>query len=155
MNRIDERLVGICGIYCGDCPSFLAPRLEDRSEMARLGEIKGLKAGEVWCDGCLSDRLMPGCVECKHGFRDCAAEHQVPGCHDCPELPCDRLKAFLPIHVVEGVSHHEKLIEELSCIREHGTRSWLEKRAGESVCGQCRRPLYWYSKSCPDCGRMR
>jgi hypothetical protein len=144
-------LVGICGIYCGTCPKYLAQRDRDTVYLEETARQTGLRPEEIRCDGCLSADVFPSCRDCRHGFRRCAAEHRVTWCFQCPEFPCPRLKNFLPIHVVDGVSHHAGLVEELKYLRARGIEEWLEKQDRSGRCPQCGKVLYWYARECPAC----
>jgi hypothetical protein len=68
-------LVGICGIYCGTCPKYLAPRDRDTAYLEKTSKETGLPLEEIRCDGCLSANVYPSCRDCRHGFRRCAEEH--------------------------------------------------------------------------------
>ena len=72
-------------------------------------------------------------------------------CFECREFPCQRLRDFLPIHVVNGISHHARLIEELQYIKERGMEGWIEKQNQEGSCPRCGRMLYWHDRVCPGC----
>ncbi len=148
----DKRLAGICGIYCGDCPAYLAPRQDDQTELAELARQNNMAIEDVGCDGCLSDRLMPECRECRHGFRVCAQQHEVTWCSQCRDFPCQRLEVFKDIHVRDGVSHHENLINELQIMKDVGCDAWLERKRLESACQGCGRVLYWFERRCHSCG---
>jgi hypothetical protein len=147
-----EELVGICGLYCGDCPYYLAGRLGDQEQLAALSRETGLSAQDIWCDGCLSDRVMPGCRECRHGFRACAARHEVTWCSQCDDFPCERLGAFSREHVVNGICHHARVIEDLEYLRANGPQQWLRVQEHRSDCPACGRPGYWFSRECAACG---
>jgi len=151
MEKDGQKLVGICGIYCGTCPSYLAPRENDVAELERRSKELGYTIEELRCDGCHSDKVMPSCVECRPGFRKCASEHGVTRCFECADFPCQRLEDFKHVHIVDGISHHEHLIEELQYIKDNGTDAWLEKMDGEGRCPQCGKLLYWFVRDCPDC----
>jgi hypothetical protein len=150
-KRKKEELVGICGIYCGTCPKYLAPRDADRQYLEKVSQEAGISIGEVRCDGCLSDKVFPSCRDCRHGFRRCAGEHKVTWCFQCREFPCSRLRSFLPIHAVNGVSHHAGLIEELEYLKRHGVERWVEKQDQSGRCPNCGKALYWYARECPAC----
>lgn len=144
-------LVGICGIYCGTCPKYLAPRDGDEEYLQEASRKSGLPVAEIHCDGCLSDNLYPTCRDCSHGFRRCAAEKGVTWCFQCPDFPCARLRDFLPVHVVNGVSHHALLVEELAFLKERGVEAWLQKKDREGRCPACGKTLYWHVRQCPAC----
>jgi hypothetical protein len=152
MEMRKKEMVCICGLYCGTCPHYLSPRLEDRAEMEKMSRQNGLPVEEQGCDGCLSEHLFEPCRECKHGFRTCAREHNVTWCFECPEFPCQRLEDFRPIHVVNDISHHERILEELRSMKGEGIDAWLKRKDEESRCPACGKPAYWYSRTCPSCG---
>lgn len=147
-----EHLTGICGLYCGDCPYYLAPRQDDQAQLAALSRAGGLPAEELICDGCLSDRVAPECRACKHGFRACAAGHGVTWCFECHEFPCARLEEFSREHVVNGVCHHARVIADLAYLREHGPAAWVATQEKRSDCPSCGRRGYWFSTKCAACG---
>ena len=147
-----QKLTGICGLYCGDCPYYLAHRLGDGEQLKALSRASGLPAQELRCDGCLSERVAPDCRECRHGFRACSAEHGVTWCFECSEFPCARLEDFSTRHVVGGIRHHEKVIEDLSFMREHGVDAWAGQQEHRSDCPVCGWQGYWFSKECAACG---
>ena len=152
MTDRNRELAGICGIYCGSCPFYLAPRAGDREQVMKLAGQRGVDPEEVFCDGCLSDRVFKDCRECGHGFRACAREKGVTWCFECGEFPCDRLEKFLHIHVVNGVSHHEHVVEELAEMREKGVGAWLGHLEKRVKCPECGRRQYWFNRHCPGCG---
>ena len=41
MTQDSWKLIGICGIYCGDCPSYLAPQINDSGEINKRAEKWG------------------------------------------------------------------------------------------------------------------
>ena len=152
MNKQDKtRMVGICGIYCGTCPYYLAHRKNDTAELARLSEEAGLPVEEIRCDGCLSDKLYAPCVECKYGFRQCARDKGVTWCFQCQDFPCQRLRDHRDIHIVNGISHHEHLIEYLQYMKENGVERWISEQEKAGRCPECGTMLYWYSRECSNC----
>jgi hypothetical protein len=155
MEKDAWKLVGICGIYCGTCPSYLAQQENDIDELEKRARERNFTIEEVRCDGCHSDNLMPPCVECRHGFRQCAREHGVTWCFECPDFPCQRLEDFRHVHIVDGISHHEHIIEELQYIKDHGLEAGLDKMDREGRCPQCGKRLYWSTRVCPDCHTRR
>jgi len=149
-NPIRNR-VGICGLYCGTCPYFLAPRIGDTDMMTRLSQQNGIAAEALRCDGCLSDRVSHHCVDCRHGFRECASTHGVTWCFQCADFPCERLEGFRDIHIVNRISHHARVIEDLREIVNGGIDSWIEKQEADSRCPTCGKTLYWFDHSCSVC----
>lgn len=144
-------VVGICGLYCGTCPIYLAHRKNDIDQLRKISEETGVPVEKVYCDGCLSANVFSRCEDCRHGFRQCATENKVTWCFECPNFPCKRLSDFRDVHVVDGISHHAHVIDDLQSIKEHGIKKWLERQAREAVCPECGASLYWFSRKCSNC----
>lgn len=151
MEHDASKLVGICGLYCGTCPSYLAFRKKDMEKIEMMSLEKGLDFQELQCDGCLSGRVASGCRTCRHGFRTCAAEKQVKWCFECDEFPCQRLEDFEHVHVVNGVSHHINVINDLHYMKKYGIEDWVRVQDMEARCPGCGEVLYWFDRECPDC----
>ena len=147
-----RELTGICGIYCGTCPKYLADRDQDVQEVSKMSQKDGVPVGEVRCDGCLSDQVYPTCVDCRHGFRRCSQEKGVTWCFQCPYFPCQRLHAFKDIHEVNGIWHHKRIIEHLRFMKDHGIEEWVKEQDKAGSCPSCGNMLYWYALQCPRCG---
>ena len=124
MKRIpDEKAVGICGLFCGTCPSYP----ED-------------------CYGCLSEKVRSGCEACTPGFRDCAQAHGVRYCFQCEAFPCDRLQWFSKQHIVNGICHHENIIRDLEQMKRDGVRAWVQEQTRCHTCPRCGELMYWCEK---------
>jgi len=149
---MDTDLVAICGLYCGTCPSYLATRKGDTAQLRLWAASMSLTEEDVQCGGCLSSHVAKPCRECVHGFRACAAAHSVTWCFECEEFPCDRLFRFRDAHVVDGVSHHASVIEDLSFMRENGVQAWLDRQEERSKCPECGTAHYWFARFCSNCG---
>ena len=117
-----EQVAGICGIFCGTCPHF-----------------------PIFCHGCLSDKKAPHCAGCPSGFQQCAREHGVARCYQCPQFPCTRLEGFLEKHCENGISHHSRIIENLQKMREMGVASWVDEQLREARCPRCGSIKRWNS----------
>lgn len=151
MNQDVGKLVGICGLYCGTCPNYLAYRENDTEQLEKISREKGLPVEDIRCDGCLSGHVFPSCVVCRHGFRKCALEKGVTWCFQCHDFPCRKLRDFSDVHVVNGISHHAMVIEDLQYIRDHGIEQWVAKQGKAARCPQCGKTLYWFVRECPEC----
>jgi len=126
--NISNEIAGICGLFCGTCQAF-----------------------PQYCGGCLSNRVAASCVRCSHGFRDCAKEHQVAWCWECAEFPCGRLEQFSKEHIVNGICHHEHVIDDLYFMRVYGVEAWIEKQVKEHTCQQCGNFILWFEQECRHC----
>lgn len=131
MQNHANEIVGICGLFCKTCPSFADGK----------------------CNGCLSDFVAEHCAVCGHGFRDCAKEHGVVRCSECRELPCNRLRAFKDCHIVDGISHHEHIIDYVRGQRDLGVEAWAEEQEKLNTCPVCGTINVWCERKCRGCGR--
>ena len=151
MKQDARKMVGICGLYCGTCPNCLAYQENDTEQLEEISRRTNIPVSEIRCDGCLSDKVMPQCVECSHGFRRCAEDKNVTWCFQCSEFPCQRLEDFTDGHIIDGISHHAHVIEDLKDMKAHGIEQWLEKQERAGHCPQCGKRLYWFTRECPSC----
>jgi hypothetical protein len=152
MKKSANQLVGICGLYCGTCPKYLAYQDQDKDELQKMAHADKVSVEEIRCDGCLSDHIYPTCRDCRHGFRRCAEEKKVTWCFQCPEFPCKRLEDFSKIHQVNGIWHHKEVIKNLQFMKDRGVEEWIKQQDKEGACPGCGKMLYWHSLKCPRCG---
>ena len=129
-NHLKE-VVGICGLFCETCPAY----------------------ADGICHGCLSDYVAESCAVCKHGFRDCVKEPDVAWCSECSDFPCDRLRVFKDVHFVNGISHHEHILEYVSRQREIGAENWALEQEALNACPDCGTMTVWCESKCRGCGR--
>ncbi|MEJ2738887.1 MAG: DUF3795 domain-containing protein [Dehalococcoidia bacterium] len=47
------------------------------------------------------------------------AKKKITWCFQCDEFPCTRLEDFLNIHIVNGISHHAHVIDNLQYMKAH------------------------------------
>lgn len=128
--QLSTETAGICGLFCGTCQAF-----------------------PDYCAGCLSDRVAAPCVQCSHGFRDCAAEHQVTWCWECADFPCGRLEQFSKEHIVNGICHHAHVIDDLRLMKEIGVEAWVAQQTAQHTCPHCGNLIHWFESSCQVCGK--
>ena len=151
-----ERLVAVCGLYCGACPMYLATQSNDEQRIQALldrfssGPMQ-LKREDILCDGCIGDgRIASFCRRCD--IRACPTDKtNVTRCSDCPDFPCSRITDFNN----DGMTHHAEVLENLGKIRETGIREWAAYEEERWQCPQCRRPMSWYDGECSGCGAAR
>ena len=144
-----RKLAGVCGIYCGTCPIYLAYQENDADMLKEISNSRGVPIEKVRCDGCLSDHRFS---DCRHGFLICANEKKVTWCFQCNDFPCQRLKDFRDIDIVNGISHHAHVVEALRYMKKHGVEEWVKKQEKLAVCPKCGKTLYWFARNCPRCG---
>ena len=128
MNKYSTDIAGICGLFCGTCPSFPEK-----------------------CEGCLSNKVAAKCIECRYGFRACAKEKGVTRCYECSDFPCKRLDDFIPVHVVNGIVHHENVIEDLLLMKKIGVQNWVDKQVETHTCAACGEMILWHEAHTHKC----
>lgn len=126
-----NEVTGICGLFCETCPTF----------------------ADGNCGGCLSDRVAERCVACIPGFRDCAREHGIVRCSECKDYPCDRLRRFKDCHVVNGISHHEHILDYVRDQRDMGVEAWVREQEALHTCPECGTMTVWCERKCRGCGK--
>ena len=131
MPKDANEVVGICGLFCETCPFFADGK----------------------CRGCLSDLVAEHCQVCRHGFRDCAKAHSIVRCSECKDFPCDRLRAFKDCHIVDGISHHEHILEYVKRQSEIGVEAWVAEEEQRNRCPDCGTLLVWCERKCRKCGK--
>ena len=147
MAQNANRLLGVCGLYCGACYHYRASFYEFErlsGEAARRG-----RAPEGFtCQGCRSGKLYihPGCAQCE--IRACADEKGIVHCGLCTEFPCDRIRAFQG----DGRVHHRDIVVELNNLGEKGADKWLAAQAQRWKC-ECGESYTWYEETCNNCGK--
>jgi len=91
-----EKIIAYCGIYCSECPAYLATQKDAYEEIKKVAnewssEAMLFKPEEVWCDSCSSEgKHFSWCGECP--IRSCCREKGHENCAYCDDYPCDNLK---------------------------------------------------------------
>lgn len=109
--------LGFCGIYCRECPAYIAKR--DNDQKLREEASKGWKragysyeAEKINCDGCQSNgELLEYCAICE--VRNCALAKGVSSCAHCNEYPCsDKLEPlWKQLEVPQAKENLDELIK--------------------------------------------
>lgn len=131
MSKVDLTLVGICGLYCGECEVYVAfseGDLEKQEEIA--GSISRqfctqVDAEQIMCGGCRGPEEISFCAGCR--IRPCATKRGFATCAECDEMDsCQILGAFLKSDM--GKTARRGLEE----IRELGIELWLELKSEDA-----------------------
>lgn len=101
-NPQNQKRISMCGMDCSECQAFIATNLNDdikRQETAEnWSEMFGeeFHAGDINCDGCISDsgRLITFGRVCE--VRSCGLVHEVENCGHCEKYSCRKLNEFFP-----------------------------------------------------------
>jgi len=94
-------MIAFCGLDCSSCEAFIATKNNDnelRKKTAKKWEKEfnhpGLKAGDINCNGCLSNtgKIFKHCNVCE--IRKCCQEKNVDNCGFCDDYSCQKLTDF-------------------------------------------------------------
>lgn len=91
-----EKMIGVCGLICTECPAFVATQSDDdakRKEVAKTwsSDKHTFSPEDINCDGCLTTdgKLFAFCNDCD--IRSCGFEKEFANCAHCEEYACDKL----------------------------------------------------------------
>lgn len=95
-----SKMIAFCGLYCTECPTYLATKNDDDDARKKTAEMYSEKFGfdmkpeDINCDGCLSEGgvLISYCQTCD--IRKCGRGKGVDNCTSCNEQPCEKLIKF-------------------------------------------------------------
>ncbi len=89
-------LIASCGLVCSDCFAYKATQENNKEKLAELavkwGGDEGLKAEDMLCNGCTSDKVYAHAKACN--VRACAREHEVKTCGQCGEFSCEKVEGL-------------------------------------------------------------
>jgi hypothetical protein len=93
-------IIAYCGLYCDECPAYIATQKDDDEERKKIAENWSKEFGaeiapeDINCDGCLSEegRHIGFCAMCE--VRKCGLEREVVNCAYCDEYGCEKLTKF-------------------------------------------------------------
>jgi len=96
-----DKLIGACGMLCGNCAAYKATQTTDPEELKTLAEIESgylgaeIRPEENGCDGCMTvggrvGHCVPRCT-----IRPCALSRGYQTCAECDRFACEQLAALL------------------------------------------------------------
>lgn len=120
-----KKLVGRCGLYCGECEVRAAYVSGDEKLIAGVAEKLGVRPNEIHCEGCLeltekcwgSGCEIVACIESR-GFKHCV---QCPDIDDCTKFARLNTKCGGAVRL------------NIRQIRSWGFERWLAFKEGEGV----------------------
>ena len=143
-GKTEKNLAAVCGLYCEACSLFIATK-EDPERLKQLAAKFQLSEEVMRCYGCRSEKRGPYRQQC--AMFSCAAERGVDFCVECPEYPCETLKAFQAER-----PHRIELWEDLERIGAVGYTRWLEEARKKYSCPACKTLNSAYDLKCRNCG---
>jgi hypothetical protein len=82
----DFSMIAYCCLECDKCDVYIATQNNDNELRAKVAKEWKMKAEELYCDGCKSDRTPFNCEAKK-----CAIGRSLPTCAHCDDFPsCGR-----------------------------------------------------------------
>lgn len=93
-----DKIIGACGIDCGNCDAFKATKNNDdelrKSTAAGWSKMfnANIEAEDINCLGCHSKVLFSHCNECE--IRKCNDDKSQDNCSKCGDYSCDKITAF-------------------------------------------------------------
>ena len=82
----DFSMIAYCCLDCKKCDAYIATQNNDEKLRAKVAKEWKMKAEELYCDGCKSDRALYNCEAKK-----CAVSRNLPTCAHCDNFPsCDK-----------------------------------------------------------------
>jgi hypothetical protein len=82
----DFSMVAYCCLECDKCDVYIATENNDEELRAKVAKEWKMKAEELYCDGCKSDRTPFNCEAKK-----CAVSRNLPTCAHCDDFTsCDK-----------------------------------------------------------------
>ena len=123
MGDFEKRLVGVCGLNCGDCEIRRVPNDPQAAErVAAWFKEKGwLKENEgvaelversPYCMGCGGNRSVHWSSNCWI-LKCCVDEKGLEFCHECDLFPCEQLSNW-----AKGSPRYARALERLNEIKE-------------------------------------
>lgn len=119
----------VCGLFCSACTIYIASQ-EDPARLTFLATRMGLTEGELYCEGCRSERRPQHCLACT--FVSCAAGRGLAFCGECEDLPCPEFAAF-----VAERPHRNDIYRDLERINEIGVQAWMAEATARYTCPEC------------------
>ncbi|NPA24251.1 MAG: DUF3795 domain-containing protein [Deltaproteobacteria bacterium] len=156
--KVDEALLGPCGLYCGVCAIYIAHRdnnlkLKERLVILYKGGIPGkgvlpgsedLTVEDIRCDGCLSDDVFIYCRRCD--IKSCTEEKGLAGCHQCGEFPCRSVTEDFPMAVGKKV-----ILRAVPHLRKVGRERFIVDEEARYICPECGNRVFRGAMKCNRC----
>jgi hypothetical protein len=122
-----KKLVGRCGLYCGECEVRAAYVSGDKKLIAGVAEKLGARPNEIRCEGCLE--LTEKCWGNGCEIIACIESRGFKHCVQCPDI--DDCTKFARLNTKYGGAVRLNIRQ----IRSWGFERWLAYKEGEEVEG--------------------
>lgn len=127
-EAIDPAMFAPCGMNCLVCYRHCRPKKP--------------------CAGCRGgDSGKPGhCRRCS--IKDCAAARGWIHCLECPDYPCQRIKA---LDTSYRKRYRTSLMENSACVRQYGLERFMELQKARYTCPSCGGVCSLHDGACSEC----
>jgi len=143
---LNKRLAAVCGLFCPACTIFIGTR-ESPERLKLIAQRVQQPIEELQCDGCRSGKRCFYCRErCK--MTQCASGRGIDFCGECPEYPCEDLKAFQA-----EMPHRAELWKSQERVMEVGYKKWFAEMLEHYSCPDCGTLNSAYDLKCRRCGK--
>jgi hypothetical protein len=132
-----------CGLYCGACSILIAHQEDNQKLKEKLTRVYGVAAGDIKCEGCLSESPFLFCRVCS--IKTCAREKKIEGCFQCNDFPCKLVNEF-PFPAATQV-----MLRSVPAWKEMGTAQWMEEEEKRYTCPHCGGRLFRGVTRCRHC----
>ena len=86
LDSDDFSMIAYCCLECDKCDVYIATQNNDDELRAKVAKEWKMKAKELYCDGCKSDR-----TPFNSDAKKCAISRNLPTCAHCDDFPsCDK-----------------------------------------------------------------
>lgn len=145
MEKITDRLLAPCGLYCGVCGIYYAYKNTNEHLKEKLADAYWTKPDSIECEGCLSDKRFFFCEKCK--IRNCVLEKELSGCHECPAFPCDIIENYPYKLAVKFMKLSTPIRREYN-----DDNKWVQWEENNWKCKKCGWVNFRGAKRCHKCG---
>ncbi|MGE5627165.1 MAG: DUF3795 domain-containing protein [Solirubrobacterales bacterium] len=98
---VDKKILGFCGVDCGECPVYIATKANDFKKKDEVSKMLfnaynvQIKPEDINCTGCVKATLngtaiIGHCEACE--LRKCAMKKNVLTCASCENYICENLR---------------------------------------------------------------
>ncbi len=119
---MDKKLIGRCGLYCGECEIRTADESADEKYVAELAKKLDVVPEKIRCEGCLS--LTEECRGYGCEIIACLESRDLKHCVQCAEI--DDCTKFATMNTRHGGSVRINVRQ----IRSWGFERWLQYKEG-------------------------
>ncbi|MCD6162719.1 MAG: DUF3795 domain-containing protein [candidate division Zixibacteria bacterium] len=116
-------LIGYCGLYCGQCPIYLASTTFNDNKKEKLAKKyareldKEISPKDIHCWGCRAGNRNCWGKSCK--IRKCASDMGVEFCYQCHKYPCPDIDDFC--------NKHPDALQNLNKISKIGVEAFISE----------------------------